>query len=161
MPAADITTNLKAGKITAVAAVLCIAVIETAIALSAGTVITGPSRVVDDDTVIVDGIVVRLKGVDAALAAQNIGGGVACHDVVERIAGTIDRRGSDQAQILQIGAKRVGDCAVDLVGAAAGKLGDGLTRRVDEVGVVATLADHDIDAAAAVDYERNKIVRIS
>ena len=72
--------------------------------------------------------------------------------LAERVAGAVDRRRAGQRQVLDVGAERVGDGALDRVGAFAGALGDHVAGVVDDVGVVAGAAAHRVGAGAAVEH---------
>ena len=70
---------------------------------------------------VVDHIGVVAKAASHAVgtgpAVENIGGTVPGDDVGESIAGTVDRCGTGQSQVLDIGAKRIADRGLHRVGA--------------------------------------------
>ena len=66
--------------------------------------------------------------------------GIAGERVGERVAGGVDGGRAGQGQVLDVGAERVADAALDRVGALPGELGDHVAGRVDHVGVVAGTA---------------------
>ena len=59
--------------------------------------------------------------------------------------------GAGQGQVLDLGGERVGDRAVDRVGAAAGRLDHLVEAVVDDIDVVAATADHGVGADEAVE----------
>jgi hypothetical protein len=108
------------------------------------------------------GVGAAVEGVVAGVADEVVGAGeagelvvqlVAGEGVVERVAGAVDLEAGEQLQVLDVGAERVGDGALDRVG-AAGQAGHalrhGVALVVDEVEIVAGAAGHLVGAGAAL-----------
>src|SRR5262249_35551834 len=104
--------------------------------------------VVDDISVVA---VAADHGVGAGLAVDDVGGVVAGDLVGRAVAGAVDWIGPGQDQVLDVDRQRVAHRRFDGVGAALGGLDDNVAGVVDEIGVVAGAAGHDVGAAHAVD----------
>ena len=89
--------------------------------------------------------------VGAGLAVEDVGVGIADQGVGEDVAGAVDRGGAGQGEVLESEAEGVGDRALHRVGALAEELVDGVAGIVDDIGVVAEAAAHEVGAEAAVE----------
>ncbi|CAF0856079.1 unnamed protein product [Rotaria sp. Silwood1] len=115
------------------------------------------ARVFDDDVaggVDVVGVVTAAAGhrVGARAAVDDVGGRIAGDLVVAGVAGATDVAGAGQHQVLQRGAQPVADAGADRVRTLAARLDDLVAGVVDDVGVVAQAAGHDVGARAAVQH---------
>ncbi len=93
-----------------------------------------------------------VQDIVAGAARQDVGGAVAGDGVGQRVAGAVDRGTAGQGQVLDLDRQGMGDRAVYMIGAAAGRLDHLVAGRVDDVGVVAGAAGHGVGARAAVDH---------
>jgi hypothetical protein len=105
-----------------------------------------------DDIGVVAGAARHRVGPGAAVEA--VRPGVAGQHVVERVAGAVDVGGAGQDQVLDIGAERVAERALDRVGALVRELAHRVAGVVDDIGVVAGAARHRVGPGAAVEPVR-------
>ena len=89
--------------------------------------------------------------VGAVAAAQLVRGEAAFDDVVEAVAGAIDRYRPAERQVLDVGRQGVAEEAADRVDAGPGRLAHPVARIVDHVEVVAGTALHPIGAPPRVE----------
>ena len=130
------------------------AAIERVVAQAAGEAVV--ARLAGERVVAraaVDRVVARAggHGVVAEQRIDDISGAVAGDDVVEFVAGAIDREPARQREVLDVGAQRPGDAGGDAIGALARVLDGFVAEVVDDESVVAQAAFEGIFAGAAVE----------
>ena len=91
-----------------------------------------------------------VESVVAAAAAQHVVARVADQRIVECIAGSVDVAGPCQDQVLDVGAQRVADAALDRIGALTRELRNRIAGRIDDVGVITLAAEQFVIARPAV-----------
>ena len=88
--------------------------------------------------------------VSPGATAERVGGAVAPEDVVQRVAGSVDGRGADQRQVLDVRTERPGHERLNRVVPAGRQVGRYIQCTVDDISVVAPTAIEGIVAAATV-----------
>ncbi len=92
-------------------------------------------------------------------AREYVGASVAGQHVVGCIAGTVDRTGAGQREILDIGAQCERDTRHHEIDAGSGKFGHHVARVVDHVAIVAGATDHCVAPGLSVEDVRGGIAR--
>ncbi len=89
--------------------------------------------------------VVTVEAPDAVIAA------IAEQDIGKRVAGSAAVGRARQPQVIEIGAQGIAEAGIDDVGAFSGILDDHIVDVVDDIGIVARAADHQIRTRLAVE----------
>ena len=89
--------------------------------------------------------------VSTCTAIQHIGGDIAGENVIERVAGGVDRRGALQLNVFDIRSQRIADRGLDRIGAGTGILVTEVAHIIGHIGVVVGAAVHDVGTKPAIE----------